>query len=151
MIFTEADGRTRYRSLGTVRRNHRGAKYGTHGESPVVSWNCEIEKEEGSIASAKLSVRGVRYPFQLDKQVEINKDEAKLSIRETLTNYASQDLEFFWLQHPSFGEPFLAPGDQISLPPGTEIENIVEINPNGRIDGGKFSWPQGNGKKIRGE
>ena len=52
-----------------------------------------------------------------------------------------QTLEFFWLQHPSFGEPFLAPGNTIALPPGSEIENFEEINPHGRLAAGSFPWP----------
>ena len=128
--------------IGNGPQEHRGAKYGTHGESPVMRWDCEILESEGSAASAVLRVEGVRYPFGLEKIVRIENDQALLHLSETLSNLSPQTLEFFWLQHPAFGEPFLRPGNTITLPSGSEIENFEEMNPNGRIAEGKFSWPK---------
>ena len=127
--------------IGNGPQEHRGAKYGTHGETPVMRWNCEILEAEGSAASAVLRVEGIRYPFALEKTVRIENDQTSLHLSERLSNLSPQILEFFWLQHPSFGEPFLAPGNTIALPPISEIENFDEMNPNGRIAGGSFSWP----------
>jgi hypothetical protein len=127
--------------IGNGPQEHRGAKYGTHGESAILPWACEIQQGEGDFASAKMSLKGIRYPFRIEKIVKINQHESKLFISETLTNIAPQNLEFFWLQHPSFGEPFLAQGSKITLPSGSEVDSIQEINPNGRISGGKCLWP----------
>ncbi|HXQ92756.1 MAG TPA: DUF4432 family protein [Nitrososphaerales archaeon] len=137
--------------IGNGPQEHRGARYGTHGESPVMHWECAIEQEEGDTVSAIMSVEGIRYPFRLEKTVKINKDEAKLTIKEKLSNKSPQTLEFFWLQHPSFGEPFLRPGNRIDLPPGSSVDNLEEINPYGRIAGGKSLWPiakSRNGSEI---
>ena len=133
--------------IGNGLLEHHGAKYGTHGETPVMRWDCEILEEEGSSASAVLRVQGMRYPFRLEKTVRIEYDLAELKISEKLSNLSPQDLEFFWLQHPSFGEPFLGPGDQIELPSGSEVVNFEDINPNGRIAGGSFPWPKVNSRK----
>lgn len=135
--------------IGNGPQEHRGAKYGTHGESPVMRWDCEILESEGSEATALLQVQGVRYPFKLEKTIRIKDDQAALEISEKLSNLSPQNLEFFWLQHPSFGEPFLSPGDRISLPVGSQVDNIEEMNPNGRIAGGRFDWPEV--KSRRGE
>ncbi len=134
--------------IGNGPQEHRGAKYGTHGESPVMRWDCELLEEEGSTASAIMRVQGVRYPFRLEKTVRIESDQAALRLSEELSNLSPQTLEFFWLQHPAFGEPFLSPGDEITIPPGSEINNMEELNPNGRIAGGRFPWP--NVKSRRG-
>lgn len=138
--------------IGNGPQEHRGAKYGTHGESPVMRWDCEILEQEGSSASALLSVQGIRYPFKLEKKLQLEKDQSVLKIEEKLSNTSPQNLEFFWLQHPAFGEPFLAPDDEISLPVGSQIENFQDINPNGRIAEGSFQWPHArsrrNGSKI---
>jgi galactose mutarotase-like enzyme len=127
--------------IGNGPQEHRGAKYGTHGESPVMRWDCQILEGEGSSASATLSVQGIRYPFRLEKAIRIEKDQPVLQIEEKLSNLSPQALEFFWLQHPAFGEPFLSQGDKISLPEQSEIVNFEDINPNGRIAGGRFQWP----------
>jgi hypothetical protein len=128
--------------IGNGPQEHRGAKYGTHGESPVLRWDCEILEEDGQSASAVLRVEGIRYPFRLEKTVRIDSDRATLHNSEKLSNLSPQPLEFFWLQHPSFGEPFLNPGDTIEIPSDSEVVNLQEFNPNGRIAGGSFQWPK---------
>lgn len=133
--------------IGNGPQELHGAKYGTHGESPVMRWDCEVLEQEGSRVSAVLRVDGIRYPFRLEKTVRIENDQAILNISEKLSNMSPQTLEFSWLQHPSFGEPFLASNDRITLPPGSEIDSIQEINPNGRIAGGKFPWPKAKSRK----
>ncbi len=133
--------------IGNGPQEHRGAKYGTHGESPVMRWSGEVLEAEGSAASAVLRVEGVRYPFAIEKTVRIESDSAMLQLSETLSNSSPQALEFFWLQHPSFGEPFLSPDDAISLPPGSEVENFEGINPHGRIAEGKYPWPSVRSRK----
>jgi galactose mutarotase-like enzyme len=133
--------------IGNGPQELRGAKYGTHGESPVMGWDCEILESVGRSTSAELRVQGIRYPFRLQKTVRIEDDESTLRISEKLTNSSPQTLEFFWLQHPAFGEPFLSPADKLVLPPETRIENLEEMNPNGRIAGGSFQWPKVKSRK----
>jgi hypothetical protein len=133
--------------IGNGPQDNRGAKYGTHGESPVMKWDCELLEEGGNSASAILSTQGIRYPFRLEKTVRIENDESVLHIKEKLSNLAPQTLEFFWLQHPAFGEPFLSPDDTITLPAGGIVENFENINPNGRIADGSFKWPKAGARK----
>ena len=133
--------------IGNGPQEHRGARYGTHGESPVMRWNAEILESEGKAASAVLRVEGVRYPFALEKIIRIENDSSVLRLSETLSNLSPQSLEFFWLQHPAFGEPFLSPENTISFPPDSSVENFDEINPHGRIADGKSPWPKVNSRK----
>lgn len=116
-----------------------GATFGQHGETGVLPWDAEVHTE-GKTAVAKLGVNGVRYPYRLEKTLTL--DGSELMISERLTNTSKQTLEFYWLQHPSFGEPFLAPGCVIELPLGSVVTNIASINSLGRVADGQFDWPK---------
>ena len=125
--------------------NH-GALFGLHGETPVLPWSGPSIEEKSDEISAVISVKGVRYPYELKKRLTIRKGEPKLHVREELTNTSHQDLEFFWLQHPAYGEPFLSSGCRVDLPDGTEIRPLRRINPNGRLADDNTAWPFAKGR-----
>ncbi|MEM3492081.1 MAG: DUF4432 family protein [Nitrososphaerota archaeon] len=119
---------------------YRGAELGVHGESSMLPWMCEVIKESKDEVSAHLFVEGVRYPFRLDRLITMRKDEEKIFFKERLTNPSRQTLEYSWLQHPAFGEPFLEPGCRVMIPtPATVI--VEEGEPYGRLKPGTYEWP----------
>jgi hypothetical protein len=133
--------------MGHGPSTHRGALFGLHGETPLLPWDGPwIEEGKTDQVAVSISVRGVRYPYEVKKTLTVREDEPKLQIREELTNTSHQDLEFFWLQHPAYGEPFLSPGCRIDLPEGAEIYPLREINPNGRLAGDTTHWPLAKGR-----
>jgi hypothetical protein len=126
---------------------YRGAELGIHGESAMLRWGCVVEEESSERVSAYMYVDGVRYPFRLEKHISIYDGEATVYFREKLINKAKQTLEFSWLQHPSFGEPFLEPGCKIELPQGSRVLVQDEsYNPYGRIKPGEYEWPMVAGR-----
>jgi len=121
---------------------HRGADLGIHGESSMLPWDCRLETESHDEATAYMSVTGVRYPFRLEKWVTLREGENVIRFRAKLSNMSKQDLEFSWVQHPAFGEPFLEPGGRIMLAEGGRV--IVEDetkNIHGRLRSGVYDWP----------
>ncbi len=127
-------------AIGSGPTDLHGAKFGLHGETALLPWNVNVE-EDGESARALLNVRGVRYPYLLEKQIVLKKGDDKISITEKLTNTSRQTLEFYWIQHPSFGEPFLAPGCVLELPSESKVVNIESTSASGRVAGGEFDWP----------
>ncbi|MEM4180805.1 MAG: hypothetical protein QXW50_03855 [Nitrososphaerota archaeon] len=127
-------------SAGGVSVSHRGAALGVHAESPMLPWNCEILEESVDEVSAHLWAEGVRYPFRLDKWVKVVRDEEKIYFKERLHNPSNQSLEYSWLQHPSFGDPFLEPNCSIRIPTPAEVI-VLEGEPYGRILPGTYEWP----------
>lgn len=121
---------------------HRGAQLGIHGESAMLPWSCVIEEESPEKVTAVMQVVGVRYPFRLQKKITLFEDEDMLVFAEKLINISKQTLEFSWLQHPSFGEPFLHPGGKVELPDeSTVIVPEESQNPLGRLKPGEYRWP----------
>ena len=122
--------------------SHRGAAMGIHGESSMLPWDCVVDEEGGDMVSAYMRVEGVRYPFRLEKYVMLHENAEEISFSERLVNTGKQTLEFSWLQHPSFGEPFLQPGSKIVLPEGCRVLVQPEsYNPYGRLMPGEYDWP----------
>jgi len=132
-------------TIGSGPTELHGAKFGLHGETALLPWDVRVH-EDGEAARAFLSVSGLRYPYLLEKTITLRRGESRLRISEKLTNTSSQTLEYYWIQHPSFGEPFLVPGCRLELPEGSMVTNLESINANGRVAGGEFAWPQVRGK-----
>ncbi len=127
-------------SIGPGPAELHGARFGQHGETGLLSWKMRVEEHEDS-AKAVLSAEGVRYPYLIEKMVTVGEGAAAFEIEETLTNRSSQELEFYWLQHPAFGEPFLAPGCRLELPDGCRGKSLKEFSARGRVAEGDFDWP----------
>lgn len=133
--------------MGDGPTRHRGALFGLHGETPLLPWDGPLVEKGDDEVSAVVTVRGLRYPYEVRRKLTLRKGEPLLRIEEELTNTSHQDLEFFWLQHPAYGEPFLAPGCMIDLPEGTQIHPLPRINPNGRLADETTVWPFAVGRK----
>jgi len=136
-------------SAGAGITRHRGAEWGLHGETSLVPWNCPLEKEGPDEAVAKLRVECYRYPLAVEKTLALGSGEKHLSIKERVTNLSEQDLEFSWLQHPTFGEPFLTPGCRIDVPAESAmVYGPPDISPSSRLPAGQtFAWPRARDKQ----
>jgi hypothetical protein len=126
---------------------HRGTEWGQHGETALLPWKCIIEKEEKEEVKAHLMVNCCRYPFSVDKWLTLQKEEKFFTIKEKITNNSEQDLEFSWLQHVAFGEPFLEPGSKVDVPAKKVIVHSPEILGSSLPPGKEFTWPLIKDKK----
>ena len=72
--------------------------------------------------------------------------EAKVTVIEHVTNMSPQDLEFSWLIHPAFSEPFLAPGCTVMVPAETIVAGPEEWAKYGRLRPGRTRWPNAVGR-----
>lgn len=131
-------------TIGSGPTELHGAKFGLHGETGLLPWDVTLDTNQSSV-TAHLRVSGVRYPYLLEKSITLG-DGSEIRIEEQLTNTSKQELEYHWLQHPSFGEPFIAPGCTLELPRGSRVRNIGSINSRGRVADGSFDWPLVRGK-----
>jgi len=126
---------------------NKGAEWGMHGETALIPWKCVIEKEASREVVAHLTVDCYRYPFSVDKWLTLRRGEKLFTIREKLTNNSEQDLDFSWLQHVAFGEPFLSPGSVIDLAAETVVTHAPEMPWSSLAAGQQFRWPIATDKK----
>ena len=123
---------------------YAGARFGMHGETPLMRWDCVIEKDDPDEVIAHLWVKCCRYPLKVDKWLKLRVDEEYLLIRERVTNESATRMPFSWLQHIVLGEPFVTPGCRIDL----AADEVVVAGPQAisketRLKpGGRFKWPK---------
>ena len=92
---------------GGVENNHAGVSYGQHGEACHLPWEFNVTENTPERISCCFSLRTLRTPFLLERNLTLVKGEVKLYISETLRNLSPEAVDFMWGHHLAFGEPFL--------------------------------------------
>ena len=64
---------------------HRGASWGLHGETSLLSWKAEI-RDEAESAKVILTTDCVRYPLRIVKEISLKEGEATLRVSEDAIN-----------------------------------------------------------------
>ena len=118
---------------------NRGARWGLHGESCLLPWNCDIVPSEEP--RANLSVECVRYPLRAFKQVKLDRVDSKLSIAEEIRNIGEQDVELSWAQHIAFGQPFVSQDLHIDIPAIKGRTQLNEVKQERLARNKVFEWP----------
>lgn len=121
--------------------HYKGVEIGFHGEVSTLPWRYEVLKETPEEVSLKLTVRTTRTPFKMEKTLTLKDGEARLYIREKLTNESSEEMDYSWGHHPAFGAPFLAEGLKIDVP-AAWVETHEQVGPASRLPRkDRFAWP----------
>lgn len=125
-----------------------GAKYGQHGEVSALPWDVEIIEDTADAVAVRCTVRGVRSPCTLRKEIWLRAGEAGPEFQEAATNDSPVPVDVMWGQHITFGPPFMVAGCRIATPGGlTAIPHGVEVGNTGRRvpAADPFAWPHGPG------
>lgn len=107
-----------------------------HGEGPVVTY--AIDDADGGMAMrADLPLAQLRFERQIDLE------DQRIRIRETVENLAGHDRPVGWTQHVTLGPPFLEKG--ITQLRASATRSQVFAHPFGDDDylekGASFDWP----------
>jgi hypothetical protein len=120
---------------------HRGAKFGYHGEATLLAWDVAILDDEPEQIAVRFSARLNRVPLHVEKTMRLHAGGGSLVIEERIRNVSRQQVELLWGQHPTFGAPLLEPGTRVYLP---KCEAVVAetVPPDARLaPGQRSSWP----------
>jgi hypothetical protein len=114
-----------------------------HGEASSSAWRVVSATHDDHRCSLLLAVSLPCYQFVFQREIVIAAEAFTASIKETITNLAATEKEFQWVQHASFGEPFLTRDDSsifvdvlraITWPLGYEGHELLR-------DDAEFLWP----------
>ncbi len=94
---------------------NNGGEIGVHGEACLYPWECRVLEDTPECVRVLLSLRTIRSPFLLEKEVCLQGESAKLEIHERITNLGAKEEEFMWGQHPAFGWPFVTKDTKLRL------------------------------------
>jgi hypothetical protein len=78
-------------------------------------WDAVILEDTPEKVSVKFSVKTVRTPFWIEKVVSLESNSPVLTVTDTLTNQAEEEVEAQWGQHITVGEPFLTTNCRLDM------------------------------------
>jgi hypothetical protein len=116
---------------------------GLHGEAATLEWNVVSAVADDDAATLVMEVTLPVYRLHFRRELSLPRDAFTACITETVTNLSGVAIEFQWVQHAAFGEPFFQNGEAtlfvsgrrgVTWPAGYEGHEVLE---NDR----EFQWP----------
>lgn len=86
------------------------AGLGNHGEAPIVEWRKTGGGVEGNSVVLRYAADLVKTQYRVQRTVTLPKDEMWVKIEESVENLQGFDRPVQWMQHATFGPPFIEPG-----------------------------------------
>lgn len=123
-------------------RDYGGVRRGFHGEAAMLPWSVT----ESSAAAARLTVELFTVPFGVSRVIRL--DGPCLQVTDTIENRSAVPVEYSWVQHVAFGEPFVGPGCRINTVARTLI---TDANAPGTVLGPDLVMPTGDVRTAAGE
>jgi hypothetical protein len=114
-----------------------------HGEAASSGWKIIRAGFDDHSASLVLEVVLPVYQLHFRRELSLNADASVVSIKEIVTNRCNTAVDFQWVEHAAFGEPFFAKGDAslfisgsrgVTWPLGYEGHELLS-------SGTEFPWP----------
>jgi hypothetical protein len=114
-----------------------------HGEAACAEWEVLSSSADGKKAHLSLEVALPEYRLRLKRTLLLSAQAFSILIEEQLTNLGNAELDYQWVEHATFGEPFFAREEsQLFLsakrgrtwPEGYEGKELLASNSN-------FAWP----------
>lgn len=86
------------------------AGLGNHGEAPVVEWK-ELGIERGrDQVTLRYGADLPKTQYRVERAVHLRRGERQVRVEEWVENLTNYDRPFQWMQHATFGPPFIEPG-----------------------------------------
>jgi hypothetical protein len=114
-----------------------------HGEASSSEWKVVSATSDEHGCALLLEVTLPHYQLVFQREIAIAAEAFTASLTERVTNLAASEREFQWVQHATFGEPFLTHGESsvfvdiaraITWPLGYEGHELLR-------DDAEFLWP----------
>lgn len=115
---------------------------GNHGEAPIAEWRQVAERVSEEGVQLTLEARLERTGYRMRRVLTLPKAGKVLTVTETIENPLTFDRPYQWMQHATFGPPFVEPGRTVldaSVTHGQTRERA-----GGSLAGGsEVTWPRG--------
>jgi hypothetical protein len=124
---------------------------GNHGEALTVEWRKDAapvsERDVQLVYSAYLP----KTQYNVGRVLTLPADETVLYVEEWVENLTAFDRPAHWVQHATFGPPFVEPGKTVLDASATKGEVRGAARPNRMLRSGAVTWPSGtspDGKSV---
>lgn len=115
---------------------------GTHGEALAVEWRQERAEAAPSGVSLTYGAELPKTRYRVRRTLEIPARETVLYVEESVENLLPFDRPMHWVQHVTFGDPFVEPGKTfLDMSAGQgEVRGAAPWVP---LRAGPLTWPNG--------
>jgi hypothetical protein len=116
---------------------------GLHGEAANSEWTVVSAVADDDSAALVMEVTLPVYSLHFRREISLPRGAFTACITEIVTNLSGAAVEFQWVQHAAFGEPFFANGEAtlfvsgrrgVTWPAGYEGHEVLE-------NGFEYQWP----------
>lgn len=115
------------------------AGLGNHGEAPIVRWKELGRKITTTEITFRYGSNLLKTQYSVHRTIRLTKGKPYVTVEETIQNEANFDRPFQWMQHATFGQPFIEPGKTIldasatrGLTANTEFTWPIRTDPDGK-------------------
>ena len=96
---------------------------GLHGEAANSEWKVVSAVADDDVTTLVMEVTLPVYRLHFRREISLSRDAFTACITEIVTNLSHAAIEFQWVQHAAFGEPFFANGEATLFVSGTRGVN----------------------------
>jgi hypothetical protein len=116
---------------------------GLHGEAANSEWKVVSAVADDDVTALVMEVTLPVYRLHFRREISLSRDAFTACITEIVTNLSHAAIEFQWVQHAAFGEPFFANGEAtlfvsgrrgVTWPAGYEGHEVLENDV-------EYQWP----------
>jgi hypothetical protein len=131
-------------SYGQPSADEAKAGLGGHGEAPIVEWKeIRVERTPGKV-TLHYGADLTRTHFRLERAVSLERGHRSVRVEEWAENLLLFDRPVNWMQHATFGPPFVEPGKTTMDVSATRGQVSTGRAGGASLDpGSPVRWPSG--------
>ncbi|MCC6365763.1 MAG: hypothetical protein IT165_19790 [Bryobacterales bacterium] len=120
------------------------AQLGNHGEAPIVAWHrMKVEQSPGAVTlwyAADLP----KTQYKVERAITLGKGAHHIRVEEWVENLTSYDRPFQWMEHATFGPPFVEPGKTVLDASATRGLTAERASGGSLASNAEVHWPNGS-------
>lgn len=121
---------------GPPSRDEALAGLGNHGEAPIVEWH----RMDADATSLRYGADLPKTQYRVERSITVAAGSRVVRVQEWVENLIHSDRPMNWMQHATFGPPFIEPGKTVLDASATRVLTA---------DGAGSVWPHGVNGDLR--
>jgi hypothetical protein len=114
-----------------------------HGEVASNRWTLATKESRPGFGRLSLRSAAPSAGLTVQRDITLQENESVACVTETITNNVNRDRYFQWVEHTTFGPPFLQADESVCLMPGTRSKTWP-LGYEGKpalVNDREFNWP----------